>query len=146
MFSYIDLHLSRKVLKTLILCYFLSNPLSFHSFTIFQNFSKRFLKHYRFKIKNPNLALTCKILATIFLFSTVINVRALTNQKHHQSFLPIKQDKVYKALSKIRLYPSTVNRTNRFLSRGCVVNFSRVSMLGPIIWGACFCVVLQITA
>ena len=86
MFSYIHFHLSRKDLKTLILCYFLSTPLSFLSFNLFQNFSKRFSKYCRFKIKNHNLALKCWILATISLFSTIIKVRALTNRKNHQSY------------------------------------------------------------
>ena len=35
----------------------------------------------------------CKILLTIFLSSTIINLHALANQKRHQSYLPIKQDK-----------------------------------------------------
>ena len=34
----------------------------------------------------------CKILLTTFLSSTIINLHALANQKHHQSYLPIKQD------------------------------------------------------
>ena len=35
----------------------------------------------------------CKILLTTFLSSTIISLDALANQKHHQSYFPIKQDK-----------------------------------------------------